>query len=84
MLYESTMNARVLIKFLRALIDPPAGPLRCGVKIRYRSPVVPGTVNVQADGRLSAELDEPQYGVAPGQALVCYEGDRVLGGGWIE
>jgi tRNA-specific 2-thiouridylase len=66
------------------LIDPPAGPLRCGVKIRYRSPVVPGTVSVQTDGRLLAELDEPQYGVAPGQALVCYDGDRVLGGGWIE
>jgi tRNA-specific 2-thiouridylase len=27
---------------------------------------------------------EPEYGVAPGQAAVLYEGDRVLGGGWIE
>jgi tRNA-specific 2-thiouridylase len=29
------------------------------------------------------EFDEPQYGVAPGQALVMYDGERVLGGGWI-
>ena len=28
-------------------------------------------------------LDEPQFGVAPGQACVFYQGDRVLGGGWI-
>jgi tRNA-specific 2-thiouridylase len=35
-------------------------------------------------GRLSVAFDEPQYGVAPGQAVVCYDQDRVLGGGWIE
>jgi tRNA-specific 2-thiouridylase len=29
------------------------------------------------------QFSEPQYGVAPGQAVVFYEGDRVLGGGWI-
>ena len=34
--------------------------------------------------RLSVRFDEPRYGVAPGQAVVCYDGDRVLGGGWIE
>ncbi|HEV3417955.1 MAG TPA: aminomethyltransferase beta-barrel domain-containing protein, partial [Pirellulales bacterium] len=33
---------------------------------------------------IQVTLDEPQYGVAPGQAVVCYDGDRVLGGGWIE
>ncbi|MHB9068346.1 MAG: aminomethyltransferase beta-barrel domain-containing protein, partial [Pirellulaceae bacterium] len=30
------------------------------------------------------EFDECCYGIAPGQAVVCYDGDRVLGGGWIE
>jgi tRNA-specific 2-thiouridylase len=34
--------------------------------------------------RLRVTFDEPRYGVAPGQAVVCYDGDRVLGGGWIE
>ena len=33
---------------------------------------------------LRVTFDEPRYGVAPGQAVVCYREDRVLGGGWIE
>ena len=66
------------------LIDEPTSPLRCEVKVRYRSAPAAATVTPLADGRLLAELDEPQFGVAPGQALVCYDGDRVLGGGWIE
>jgi len=37
-----------------------------------------------AEGRLAVSFDEPQYAVAPGQAVVCYDGPRVLGGGWIE
>ncbi len=32
----------------------------------------------------SVVFRDPEYGVAPGQAAVLYEGDRVLGGGWIE
>ncbi|HEY2147106.1 MAG TPA: aminomethyltransferase beta-barrel domain-containing protein, partial [Pirellulales bacterium] len=35
-------------------------------------------------GRIHVTFDEPQFGVAPGQAVVCYNGDQVLGGGWIE
>lgn len=66
------------------LIDLPPGPQRCLLKIRYNSPLVPGTVEVLPGGRLAATFDDSQYGVAPGQAVVCFEGDRVLGGGWIE
>ena len=33
---------------------------------------------------LQVSFDDPQYGVAPGQAVVCYDADQVLGGGWIE
>lgn len=66
------------------LIDEPAGSLRCQVKIRYQSKPAPATVEARPGGRIQATFDEPQYGVAPGQALVCYDGDRVLGGGWLE
>jgi tRNA-uridine 2-sulfurtransferase len=66
------------------LIDPPDEPLECDVKIRYRSAAAPATVSVLDDGRLHVRLHEPRSGVAPGQAVVCYSGDRVLGGGWIE
>lgn len=66
------------------LIDEPHASLRCTVKIRYLSQLVGATVTPLPGGRLRAELDEPKHGVAPGQALVCYRDDRVLGGGWIE
>ena len=66
------------------LVDPPQRPLECDVKIRYRSAAVSATVSPLEGGRLHVRLHEPRSGVAPGQAVVCYSGDRVLGGGWIE
>lgn len=66
------------------LIEPPAAPLRCTAKIRYRNHAKPATVTCLPGERLCVEFDEPRHGVAPGQAVVCYDGDRVLGGGWIE
>ena len=35
-------------------------------------------------GTLEVRFDEPVSAVTPGQAVVCYDGDRVLGGGWID
>ncbi|MHB0960853.1 MAG: tRNA 2-thiouridine(34) synthase MnmA [Pirellulaceae bacterium] len=63
---------------------PPSEPFRCHVKIRYNTPPTPAVAQVLADDRLEIEFDECCYGIAPGQAVVCYDGDRVLGGGWIE
>jgi tRNA-specific 2-thiouridylase len=57
---------------------------RCQAKIRYNSPPADATAEILDDGRLRVVFDEPRHGVAAGQAVVCYEGDRVLGGGWIE
>lgn len=59
-------------------------PTHCEVQIRYNTRPVPGTVELLPERRLRVVFDEPQYGVAPGQAVVCYNGDRTLGGGWIE
>ena len=44
----------------------------------------PAAAEVLSQQRLRIVFDEPCFGVAPGQAVVCYQGDRVLGGGWIE
>lgn len=66
------------------LIEPPAASFACQVKIRYRSRPVPATVEPLPNARLTVRFDEPCHGVAPGQATVCFDGDRVLGGGWIE
>ncbi len=66
------------------LCDAPAEPLRCLVKIRYNSRRVPALVQSLEGGRLQVDFDEPQLGVAPGQAVVCYADEQLLGGGWIE
>jgi tRNA-uridine 2-sulfurtransferase len=66
------------------LIDVPAGPVRCTAKIRYRNAGSPATVRVIPDGVARVAFDEPQSAVTPGQAVVFYDGTRVLGGGWIE
>ena len=66
------------------LARPPDGSFRCAAKIRYNSPAAPATAEVLADNRLRVTFDEPRHGVAPGQAVVLYDGPRVLGGGWID
>ncbi len=66
------------------LAPPPTNPIRCQVQIRYNSRAVPAEVEPRGEGRFGVRFAEPCYGVAPGQAAVCYDGDRVLGGGWIE
>lgn len=66
------------------LTDPPTGPFRCHAQIRYNAPAVPATAEVLADERLHIKFDEAPFGIAPGQAVVCYDDERVLGGGWIE
>lgn len=66
------------------LADPPQVPFRCEAQIRYNSRSQPATAAVLPGNRLKIEFDSPQNGVAPGQAVVCYDGDQVLGGGWID
>ena len=66
------------------LIPAPEKPIRARCRIRYRHREVPATITPLADGRAHVLFETPQSGVTPGQAAVFYEGDRVLGGGWIE
>ncbi len=64
-------------------ISPPVGPLTCGIKIRYRAPEVGATVTPLDHGRARVVFDAPLKSVTPGQAVVFYSGDVVLGGGTI-
>lgn len=65
------------------LIDVPCGPLTCMVQVRAHAQPVTGTVTATGDDVLRVDLDQPLRAVAPGQAVVCYLGDRLIGGGWI-
>lgn len=62
---------------------PPEGPLRVTGRIRHRHQDAPATV--EATGSDSAHLvfDDPQTAITPGQAVVFYDGEDVVGGGWI-
>jgi tRNA-specific 2-thiouridylase len=61
-----------------------AGPMEITSKIRYNYAEVPAIVHPLPGRRARIEFLEPQRSVSPGQAAVCYVGDRVIGGGWIE
>jgi tRNA-uridine 2-sulfurtransferase len=57
--------------------------LECTAKIRYSHPGTRATLTRFEDGRAHVRLHDPQRAVTPGQAAVFYDGDIVLGGGWI-
>ena len=77
------MSARdeIRLREVNWLVSPSAGPMRCAVKLRARDVPRPAVVEACADGAM-VRLDEPAL-PAPGQACVFYDGDRVLGGGFI-
>jgi tRNA-specific 2-thiouridylase len=54
------------------------------VQIRYNSEATPATVEPRGETAFHVHFDSPRHGVSPGQAVVCYDGDRVICGGWIE
>ena len=62
---------------------PPPADRPVQVRIRHKHPGAAARVASDASGRTRVLLEEPARAVAPGQAAVFYDGDRVLGGGWI-
>jgi tRNA-specific 2-thiouridylase len=73
------------VRELHWLIPPPpvGAELRCAVQIRYRRKPQPARIKV-LEGGVVVEFDSPEQAVTPGQAAVFYDGDVVLGGGFIE
>ena len=65
-------------------IAPPDESARASVRVRYRSAESPATITPEGAGRVRVDFDEPQPAITPGQAAVFYDGDSVVGGGWIE
>ena len=65
------------------LVEPPRAPIRVLAQIRYRSPASPAELTPGASRTLSVRFDEPQRAIAPGQSVVFYDGDRLLGGATI-
>jgi tRNA-specific 2-thiouridylase len=81
---EALLRDRLVAAEVTWTAGPPPGPVRAAVQIRYRHEPAAATVTPLADGRAEVGFDAPQRAVAPGQAAVFYDGDLVLGGGFIE
>jgi tRNA-specific 2-thiouridylase len=74
----------IIARSLNWLGDEPAVGTRVTVQVRHRAPAAEAEV-VRIDNReIELALDEPVAAITPGQSLVIYDGDRVLGGGLIE
>jgi tRNA-specific 2-thiouridylase len=65
-------------------LEPPAAWVPVSAQIRHRHHPSPGRVRALENGRAEFAFDAPQSAVTPGQAVVFYDGDIVVGGGWID
>ncbi len=79
-LYATTLVAENWQWFPFPALD---APLRVTAKARYRHKEQPATVYPEENGRARVVFDEPQRAMTPGQAVVLYQGDLVMGGGTI-
>ncbi|MFO1189198.1 MAG: tRNA 2-thiouridine(34) synthase MnmA [Alphaproteobacteria bacterium] len=80
----SALATRVIrLRDLNWIGEPPKGTVAVMAKVRSTHPGARGAVTPLADGSAELVFAEPERAVAPGQACVLYDGDRVLGGGWI-
>jgi tRNA-specific 2-thiouridylase len=85
---EDDLYHRGLIAYHMNLIQDSIGegdgPWRVTAKVRYRSAEAEAAVRILGQDRLEVVFDEPQRAVTPGQSVVIYQGEYVLGGGIIE
>src|SRR5438552_1527126 len=83
-LYSCTLRTR---RVNLLAVDELREPLRVGVKIRHRharaAAMIERMSSDDGDGQLLVTFDEPQRAITPGQAAVFYDGEVVVGGGWI-
>ena len=66
------------------ILGEPAGSIRVAAQIRHHHQAAPAAVRSLGDWRAEVIFDTPQLAISPGQAVVFYDGDSVVGGGWID
>jgi tRNA-specific 2-thiouridylase len=78
------LRERCILERVRWIpFERPRGPLAATVRIRSNHGGAPATLTDLGDGRAELRFESPQRAITPGQAAVAYDGDVVLGGGWI-
>jgi tRNA-uridine 2-sulfurtransferase len=81
---DALLGRGLVAREVNWLADRPSSGSRVEVQIRHRAHAVPAELLRVDDGEVELGLDEPVSAIAPGQSVVFYDGDRVLGGGVIE
>jgi len=79
-LYSRTLRAK---RVNLISVDDLHDSMRVTAKIRHRHEPAPATIERTSTDEILATFDEPQRAITPGQAVVFYDGDVVVGGGWI-
>ena len=64
-------------------VDELREPMRVEVKIRHRHEAAAAVIESSGQNEILVSFDTPQRAITPGQAAVFYDGDVVVGGGWI-
>ena len=77
------MGKTLLSRRFNWILPPEGETVPCTAKIRHTQFDRPATAYPQADGSCRVEFAEPQRAITPGQSVVLYRGDIVLGGGII-
>ncbi len=80
---DELFSNELLAKDFNWVIRSPKFPLEAKAKIRYNQKETKATVYMKSDKEAKIIFDEPQRAIAKGQAVVVYDGERVLGGGTI-
>jgi tRNA-specific 2-thiouridylase len=82
---QENLYSRTLVVHRTNLIsvDDLAEPTQVSVKIRHRHEPATATIEKSGADEIRVSFDEPQRAITPGQAAVFYDGDVVVGGGWI-
>lgn len=82
-LWEELFRTEVTARDFNWLVDPPAGEIRAAVRVRHTKWENPPCTARIEDGLVRIRCDEPVRAPAAGQSAVLYDGERVLGGGFI-
>jgi tRNA-specific 2-thiouridylase len=81
---SSLEQTRLTASGVNWIVREPEGPVRIAAQIRHRHQAAPATVRVLGNAQAEVMFDTPQLAISPGQAVVFYDGDSVVGGGWID
>lgn len=83
---EQTLSSSLIAdeaNWISSRVKQAGGDLICTAKIRYNHQPVPARLKLLTDTEFEVHFDQPQSAITPGQAVVLYDKDIVLGGGWI-